>query len=144
MERSQGNISAYRQNKSFVSFYNQDVYIYGREARLRRIRRKRRQKAIRRRLLLAALVISFAMLLGGCLTGFSRITAAKAPSYKYYTAVTVRCDDTLWDIASRYMGEEYSSIHTYMKEIKEVNGMKSDAVYYGQKLILPYYSEEIK
>lgn len=143
MERS-GAIPAYRQRKSFDSFYNQDVYIYGREARLRRIRRKRKQQAARRRLALAAMVAAFALFLGGGLTGFSRISATKAPSYKYYTAVTVRCNDTLWDIASRHMGEEYSSVKAYIKEIKEVNGMKSDAVYYGQKLILPYYSEEVK
>ena len=40
------------------------------------------------------------------------------------------------------MTEEYSSIHAYMKEIQEVNSMKSDKIYYGQKLILPYYSSE--
>lgn len=144
MERSLGTVPAYRHHKSFDSFYNQDSYIYGREARLRRIRRKKKQKAVRRRLILAALAASLALLLGVCLTGFSGISVTKAPSYKYYTAVTVRCNDTLWDIASRHMGEEYSSVKAYIKEIKEVNGMKSDAVYYGQKLILPYYSEEQK
>lgn len=144
MERNLKAASIRRQTIPFDSFYHQEAYIYGREARLKRIRKKRKQRAIRRRLLLVSLFAALALLLGVCLTGFSSVTATKAPSYKYYTAVTVRCDDTLWDIASRYMGEEYSSVREYIREIKEVNDMKSDAVYYGQKLILPYYSEEQK
>lgn len=144
MERSLRTAPARRRTIPFDSFYHQETYIYGREARLERIRRKRKQRAIRRRLMLAAFFAAFALLLGACLTGFSSVKATKAPSYKYYTAVTVRRDDTLWDIASRYMGEEYPSVKAYIREIKEVNGMKSDAVYYGQKLILPYYSEEEK
>ena len=117
-------------------------YVYGREARLSRIRQRRRRAAMRRRVCMAAAMLALGLMLGMALTGFSRITVRKAPTYKYYTAVTVRADDTLWGIAQEHMTEEYSSIHAYMKEIQEVNSMKSDKIYYGQKLILPYYSSE--
>lgn len=104
----------------------------------------RKRRALKRRIRLVTAVFLGALLLAMALSGFSRVMVTKAPSYKYYTAVTVRCDDTLWDIAQKYMTEDYSSIQSYMKEIKEVNNMKSDAIYYGQKLILPYYSTEWK
>lgn len=124
--------------------YREYEYIYGREARLMRIRQSRKRRAQKRRIRRAVLLLAAALMLWLALTGFSGVKVPKTPVYRYYTAVTVRCSDTLWGIASRYLTEEYSSVKAYMKDIMEVNGMKTDAVYYGQKLILPYYSTEMK
>lgn len=124
--------------------YREYEYVYGREARMMRIRQMRRRKALKRRICRIALVLAAAFLLWIALTGFSGMTVTKAPVYKYYTAVTVRCNDTLWDIAQKHITEEYSTVKAYMKDIMKVNDMKTDAVYYGQKLILPYYSTEVK
>lgn len=126
------------------SCYREFDYIYGREARMMRIRQLRKRRALKRRIRRSVLVLTAVLLLGMVLTGFSRMTVAKDPTYRYYTAVTVRCNDTLWNIAQENMTEEYSSVKAYMKDIMEVNNMKTDAVYYGQKLILPYYSTEMK
>lgn len=124
--------------------YREYDYIYGREARLMRIRQSRKRRAQKRRIRRAVLVLAAALTLWLALTGFSRVSVTKAPVYRYYTAVTVRCNDTLWGIARQHLTEEYSSVKAYMKDIMEVNGMKTDAIYYGQKLILPYYSTEVK
>ena len=75
-----------------------------------------------------------------CLSGFSRAEAKRVDSFKYYTAVTVNSNDTLWDIALDHLTDEYSSVNEYIREIKEINEMKSDTIYYGQRLVLPYYS----
>lgn len=119
-------------------------YVYGREVRMLRLRQARRRKALKRRICRIALLLAAAFVLWMVLTGFSGINEEKAPIYRYYTAITVRCNDTLWDIAQEYITDEYSSVKAYMKDIMEVNGMKTDAVYYGQKLIVPYYSTEVK
>ena len=124
--------------------YREYDYIYGREARLMRIRRIKKRRALKRHICRIVLALAAAFFLWMILTGFSRTAVTKAPSYKYYTAVTVRRDDTLWEIAQAHMTEEYSSVKTYMREIMEVNNMETDAIYYGQKLILPYYSSEVK
>lgn len=115
-------------------------YIYGREARLRQIRKLRKRKARRARFFRMAGALVIGLLLGIILSGFSRAPEKKAPVYKYYTAVTVQRDDTLWGIAQEHITEEYSSMNKYMKEICELNNMRTDAVYYGQKLMIPYYS----
>lgn len=119
-------------------------YVYGREMRMMRIRQARRRRALKRRICRIALLLAAALMLWIILTGFSGVKEEKAPVYRYYTAVTVRCNDTLWNIAQNYITEEYSSVKEYMKDIMKVNDMKTDAVYYGQKLIVPYYSTEVK
>ena len=133
-----------RGRAGYTGYYREVDYIYGREARLMRIRRKRKRRALIRRIRRAVLVLAAAFFLWLILTGFTGVSVTKDPVYRYYTAVTVRCNDTLWEIAQQHMTEEYSSVKAYMKDIMEVNNMKTDAVYYGQKLILPYYSTEVK
>ena len=133
-----------RGRAGYTGEYREVDYIYGREAKLMRIRRKRKRRALIRRIRRAVLVLAAAFFLWLILTGFTGVSVTKDPVYRYYTAVTVRCNDTLWEIAQQHMTEEYSSVKAYMKDIMEVNNMKTDAVYYGQKLILPYYSTEVK
>ena len=65
-------------------------------------------------------------------------------NYKYYTSVEVKNGDTLLDIASEYVTEEYGSLHEYVAEVKELNGLRSDYIRSGQSLVVPYYSAELK
>ena len=116
---------------------------YGREERLRRIAGERRKQAVRRQrfgLMLGLLVIlaSFTVL-----SGFSHPGQVK-DSYLYYTAVTVDRGDTLYGIASEYVNQQPHSLSRYIDEIMELNNMKAPTVYYGQVLIIPYYSKELK
>ena len=64
--------------------------------------------------------------------------------YKYFTEIRVRRDDTLWGIAQKYMGLGYDSLEDYMDEIREINSISFDRIYYGQRLVIPYYSYESK
>ena len=68
----------------------------------------------------------------------------KAPTYKYYTSIRVSSGDTLWDIANEYRTEEYSSISSYISEVREINHLKSNQITDGMYLCVPYYSEECK
>lgn len=62
----------------------------------------------------------------------SIIKKAKLNGYgKSSSIYTVKKGDTLWDIAAKYLGDGNK-----YKEIKKLNGLKSDTIYPGQKLIL--------
>lgn len=68
----------------------------------------------------------------------------KAPTYKYYTSIRVSSGDTLWDIANEYRTEEYSSISSYISEVRKINHLKSNQITDGMYLCVPYYSVECK
>lgn len=64
--------------------------------------------------------------------------------YKYFTSIEVEAGTSLWDIAEEYMTEEYRSPKDYIQEVKNINHMKSDLIYEGSYLCIPYYSAEKK
>lgn len=65
--------------------------------------------------------------------------------YKYYTTVTVEKGDTLWDLAlENYSEKYYDSVDDYIEEVKAINGLKSDTIHEGAKLVIVYFSSEYK
>ncbi len=53
--------------------------------------------------------------------------------------------ESLWDIANEHMTEEYDSPKTYIKEVKSINSLTDvDKIYAGQRIVIPYYSTELK
>lgn len=86
------------------------------------------------------LIITLSVSVGSFL---SKAKDDSAPaSYKYYKSITVSNEDTLWSIAQEYMDtEHYRSIDEYIKEVKQMNHLKSDSITYGCHLVIPYYNE---
>ena len=72
-----------------------------------------------------------------------RTDAAVGRQYKYYTEVYVGRHDTLESIADKYISEEYVSTKEYIREVREINDLGLE-VQYGQHIMVPYYSSEIK
>ncbi len=114
---------------------------------LRAYKRKiRRQREQRRRIATMSAVICLVML---CVLSYhSLISSAKSNTdeifLKYYTGITVRGGDSLWNIADEYMDyDQYKSKEDYIKEVCSINSL-SDAsdIHAGQYLIVPYYSAE--
>lgn len=102
------------------------------------------ERIVQHILIVAALLLAVCALIGfGSFLGSSS-QASHDTNYKYYTSVQVRNGDTLWDIASEHITEEYSSLQEYVTEVKALNGLQSDSIKSGQSLVIPYYSEEIK
>ncbi|MEE0418605.1 MAG: hypothetical protein UDG86_00995 [Lachnospiraceae bacterium] len=64
--------------------------------------------------------------------------------YKYYTDIKVDNGMTLTDIAEDYMTEGYGTPEEYINEVRQINSICEDEIYYGQKLMIPYYSAELK
>lgn len=60
---------------------------------------------------------------------------------KYFTSYVVEREDTLWDIAERYLTPEYESIYIYIDEVMKSNHLEGTTIFDGQMLILPYYAD---
>ena len=56
---------------------------------------------------------------------------AATTNEKYYTCITIEEDDTLWTIAEEYCTEEYDSYQEYIEEVKFINNLTDDTLYYG-------------
>ncbi len=70
------------------------------------------------------------------------VTASRSNErIKLVTSIEIQKGDTLWEIASAYMSEEYDDLNDYIYEIKRSNGMTSDDIHTGNFLILPYYED---
>lgn len=116
---------------------------------VRRIRRAKVLRAQKSRKMFLIFVLT-SVLIFGIGVGFgSLLTRAKetehAPVYKYYTNIEVQRGDTLWKIADSYMDPtHYMSRTDYINEVMSLNHMVTDSLISGQKIIIPYYSEEVK
>lgn len=110
--------------------------------------RNRRRKIVRRQktMLFAAMLFLTIIGLSFCFSFITNADAVQTPHrYKYYTDVTVEWGDSLWDIAAEYMTEEYDSASAYVREVQKLNDIWNiHEIYSGQKLIVPYYSDEWK
>ncbi|MBQ2406420.1 MAG: LysM peptidoglycan-binding domain-containing protein [Lachnospiraceae bacterium] len=66
-----------------------------------------------------------------------------ATSTKYFKSVQIEKGDTLWSIATKNMDyNHYKNINSYLREIKNMNSLKSDNIISGTYIIIPYYSTE--
>lgn len=93
--------------------------------------------------LLTTVFILLCVLIGSSIADTGQ-SAAKNDSYKYYTSIEIEKGDTLWTIAEEYITSEYVSIQEYVEDIKEVNNLGDDEIHFGQHLMVPYFSEEVR
>lgn len=116
------------------------------ERELRNYKRKlRRQKEIRRKIILA--ILSVCIILTCALSYSALISNASAEvtdiSYKYFTSIEVSYGDSLWSIAEEYKDDKfYDSTEDYIEEVVRMNHLTSSNIKAGQCLIIPYYSTE--
>ncbi len=68
---------------------------------------------------------------------------AATSNQKYYKYITIEKDDTLWTIAEEYCSEEYDSYREYVDEVKFINNLADDTIYYGGQLVIPYYAPSL-
>ena len=58
-----------------------------------------------------------------------------------YVSVEVLAQDTLWDIGTEFINENYFDIHDYIEEIISINGLTSETIYVGQRITVPIVVE---
>lgn len=100
---------------------------------------KKRRQQQRIHMLLACLITGIMVLLVIHFSNRVNANDMEVQRTKYYTGIQVEEGDSLWSIAKEYISEEYDDIQEYIDEVKRVNQLKSDRIYVGKYLIIPYY-----
>jgi cell division protein YceG involved in septum cleavage len=91
---------------------------------------------------IAIIVSMITILFIGCMVVQAKSSDSSVePRTKLYKSIEIQPGDTLWSISENYMTEEYSSIHDYIREVKEINGFNGNTIYEGCYLIIPYYAD---
>ena len=98
----------------------------------------------KRFVLVLIMMICLTMFSGGILAYAKERETSQPTYYKYYTSICVEAGDTLWGIADRYLSEQTGSHEDYIREVMQMNGLKSTDIRVGDKLTVFYYSTEIK
>jgi hypothetical protein len=114
--------------------------------RMYRLKRRKQVVRIYRFVLCGVCLVFVALALSFCFRFVSKAdTAAPRQAYKYYTDIVIQDGESLWEIADRYMTEEYASPKEYIKEVQKINSLKNiDRIYEGQRIVIPYYSTQLK
>lgn len=100
--------------------------------------KQRDRRRIFRIFLLAAFTAAIVLL--AYLTLSARVANAGTPDpgSKYYASIAVEPGDTIWSIAQEHMGNGWTDIRDYVSELQQVNGLDSDTIHAGNRLIVPY------
>lgn len=104
-----------------------------------------RQIQIRNQLLILLLSALLILSVSFLFVGFSsEANNQKDTHYKYFKSIEVQKGDSLWSIANEHMDEHYPSAAAYIKEVKAMNSLSDNTIVFGQHLLIPYYSSELK
>ncbi len=105
-----------------------------------RLRRERRRRIVVS--MFAVLAVTCVLMAGTIL--YSSIRTQAGNGFKYYTSVTVKSGDTLWNLADEYVDYNYyKDKNKYIAEVKSINHLDDNCtITAGQSLIVPYYSDE--
>lgn len=103
----------------------------------------RRKRVIQLRMRLATLAVCLIALF--ILAFISDGTVSDAENnrkkVKLFTSIEVSYGDTLYDIASQYVDENYKNTSEYINEVVKINSLdNSDKIVAGQYIIVPYYA----
>lgn len=116
------------------------------QERTKRNKNIKRNRVVKRRIILTIMAMTV-IITGGFVFG-SIFSAAKNPAtdmpqYKYYKSITIEKGDSLWSIAEEYRSDACKNTQSYISELKQLNGLKSDTIHEGQHLIISYYDTQI-
>ncbi len=127
-----------RVQKNIQNMTDRELRAYRRQLRRQRVLRRRCMTYVLTICLLIICTVSYHSIQSNASTGNEEL------KFKYYTSVTVRSGDTLWDIADEYIDyNEYKNKNAYIAEVQSINHLeKQDMIKSGQVLIVPYYSAE--
>ncbi len=84
----------------------------------------------------AALFIIFGLLIAGSFQSFAQDESGIRETY--YKSITIEKGDTLWNIAEEYITDDFDSIEEYISALKNMNNLKNDRIFFGDKLIVAY------
>ncbi|WP_313154105.1 LysM peptidoglycan-binding domain-containing protein [Lacrimispora sp.] len=93
------------------------------------------------------IALSLVVLLGSHFFGNSIMNAlageTEGPAVdKYYTSIEIQKGDSLWSIAGTYLENSGMTTAQYVKELKNINGLKEDTIHSGQYLTVMYFATD--
>lgn len=93
------------------------------------------------------IALSLIVFLGSHFFGHSIMNAlageTEAPAReKYYTSIEIQKGDSLWTIAGSYLENSGMTTAQYVKELKNMNGLKEDTIHSGQYLTVMYFAPD--
>ena len=108
-------------------------------------KKMRRQRELRRKIVLSVLAVFliflFALCYGAIVSEANENTTDV--SYKYFTRYEIEKGDTLWEIAKANIDYTYyNSVQDYIDEVAAINHLDSDTIVVGDSIIIPYFSNQ--
>lgn len=129
-------------NREYYQRYQTENRAYTRQ-----YKRRTCARAVNQRVVMIA--VTLMVLLGGVLLGSSFIGSRTSQASneiqrtKCYTSIRVEEGDSLWEIAEKYMGDDYESRQAFIEEVVQLNHIGEDEIHAGEYLVVPYYETEM-
>lgn len=60
---------------------------------------------------------------------------------RYYKSIQIKNGDSLWSISNEYRKNSTLTVEEYMKELCEMNQLRSDTIHAGQYLTVVYFED---
>ena len=127
-----------REQKNVSAMSDRELRAFKRKIRRQREQRKKIASVILTVCLITICVVSYHSLTSSANTGTEEF------SFKYYTDVTIKYGESLWNIADEYIDySHYDNKADYIKEVCSINNLEdASEICSGQTLVVPYYSTE--
>lgn len=124
--------------KKIYEMTDRELRAYKRKARIQREIRRRCLMVIMTVCLIATCAVSYHSIISSANEGENPI------QFKYYKSISVAYGETLWEITDQYIDyDQYADKNKYIAEVRHINHLDEDeSIIAGQRLIVPYYSEE--
>lgn len=107
-------------------------------ARIRVMRRKRRLRQKNAKLLTGiiavALMLIFIVNVG---LDLNQVSGAVIEVERSFISVRIETDDTLWDLASKYMDTDFYNHKSFIEDVMSMNHLDSTTIIAGEYILLP-------
>lgn len=93
-----------------------------------------------KKIIIGSVLIFICFMIISSFKGSDSKADASTTNQKYFLCITIDYGDTLYDIATEYISEEYDSIDDYIAEVKSINNLVNDSIQSGATLVVPYFA----